>query len=184
MTRQLISRTTSAIALALAFVAGSAEAQELYSYSVILSGGIGGSFDAEPDPGLGNTTYQLEFSFVTAPKNRFSARLGRMDFSGDRGFAVFPEAELTYLTLGGEYRARRPLYDSGVFFALGGYRLEGTTIFGTTEEDTAVGLSFGTTADFPINRWLSIRAELAGHFTDLEEAQFFGALLGGVAVHF
>ena len=162
---------------------GSAGAQELHSFAIGVFGGIGGSFDVEPDAGLDNDSLQISFSMVTSSRTLFVARLGELDFE-DEGFGLFPQADLTYLTLGGEYRARRSFYDSGLYFALGGYRLEGTGAFGAQEEDTAIGLALGSTADFPINRWLSIQAELSGHFTDLDEAQFFGTFHVGASFKF
>lgn len=161
-----------------------AAAQDLHTYTVNVFGGIGGAFDIEPDAGLENDSYQIGFNFTSGPRNYIGARLGQLDFSGEEGFGIFSEADLSYLTIGGEFRNRKDYYDSGLYIALGGYRLEGTTPFGESQEDTALGLALGTTADFPINRWLSILAELSGHITDLDQAQFFGMLHLGVSVRF
>lgn len=174
---------SGAIALSCLGQPGSVAAQELHSFAIGVFGGIGGSFDVEPDAGLENDALQLSFSMVTSSRTLFVARLGELDFASE-GFALFPQADLTYLTLGGEYRSRRSFYDSGLYFALGGYRLEGITAAGFNDEDTALGLAIGSTADFPINRWLSIQAELSGHFTDLDDAQFFGMLHLGATVKF
>ncbi len=170
--------------LALSLTPGSVAAQDLYTYTLTVSGGVGGAFDVEPDTGLDNDSLQLSFSLVTASRTLFVARLGEVSFSGDDGFALFTDADLTYFTLGGEYRARRSYYDSGLYIGLGGYQLKGTTPSGEEEDDTAIGLVIGSTADFPINRWLSIQAELSGHITDLDEAQFFAMLHVGVSFHF
>jgi len=166
------------------FVAEPVSAQDLHTYSVNLFGGLGGSFDAEPDSGLDNESFQLGFSLASGPRNLIGARVGQLSLSGDEGFGAFSSADLTYLTIGGEFRSRRNYYDSGLYIALGGYQLEGTTLDGTDGDDTALGLAVGTTADFPVNRWLSILAELSGHITDLDEAQFFGMLHVGVSVRF
>jgi hypothetical protein len=164
---------------------GAASAQVLSNYSVSLLGGIGGAFDVEPDPGLTNTSVQLGFSLALDRSSLFTARLGQLDLGDPEGFGGLAGADLTYITLGGEYRLQRPLYDSGLYLGLGGYRLEGTRFAtGESDEDTALGIVFGVTADFPITRHFSILSELSGHYADLEEAQFFGILHVGVAFHF
>ncbi|MCH9649250.1 MAG: hypothetical protein K0U98_13500 [Deltaproteobacteria bacterium] len=183
MHRTHIWIASGALALSCLVLPGSMGAQELHNYAIGVFGGIGGSFDVEPDAGLDNEALQLSFSMVTSSRTLFVARVGELDFTSE-GFALFSEADLTYLTLGGEYRSRRSFYDSGLYFALGGYRLEGITSAGLEDEDTALGLAIGSTADFPINRWLSIQAELSGHFTDLDDAQFFGMLHIGASVKF
>jgi hypothetical protein len=172
--------------LAMSFLlpAPDAHGQDLHTYSVTLSGGIGGSFDAEPDTGLDNDSFQLGLSMITDPRSLLTARIGQVSLDGDEGFGNLLEADLTYLTLGGEYRIRKPYFDSGLYLALGGYQLEGTDIAGQDGDDTAIGVAMGTTADFPINRYLSVMAELSGHFVDLDEAQFFGMLHLGLSFHF
>jgi hypothetical protein len=171
------------IFLTISLTAGSATAQDLHRFSVSLFGGIGGSFDVSPGAGLDNDTFQLSFSLVTAPASLVSVRVGQLDFSGEKGFGIFSNADLSYLTVGGEFRSHKPFYDSGLYLALGGYRIEGQ-VGGVDNSDTSFGLVVGTTADFPLNRWLSILAELSGHVTDLDEAQFFGMLHVGVSVRF
>ena len=161
-------------------VPAGAFAQNLHTYSVNLLGGIGGSFDAEPDSGLDNSSFQLGFSMATGPRNTLGFRLGQIDFSGPEGFAGFPDAELTYLTIGGEFRSQKTYFDSGLYLALGGYRVEAPG----REDDTSVGLAIGSTADFPINSWFSILAELSGHYADLDEVQFFGMFHLGASIHF
>jgi hypothetical protein len=164
---------------------GTAGAQVLDSYTLSLSGGLGGSFDADPDPGLSNTTVQLGFSMALDKSTLFVARVGQLDLDDPEGFGSLTGADLTYVTVGGEYRLRRSLYDSGLFLGLGGYRLEGThRATGASEDDTALGIVLGVSADFPITRRISILSELSGHYADLDEAQFFGMLHVGVALHF
>ncbi len=178
-----VSRSLSlfvALAALSVFAPTPAPAQSLHTYSVSLLGGLGGSFDVDPDAGLDNSSFQLGFSLVTSGRNSFTARLGQIDFSGAEGFGSLGTSDLTYLTLGGEYRNSKAFYDSGLYIALGGYRIEGDA----GGADTAIGLAVGSTADFPINRWVSILAELSGHATDLDDAQFFGMLHLGVSVHF
>lgn len=162
----------------------SASAQDLHTYTVTLSGGLGGSFDVEPDAGLDNESYQLGFSMYTTPRGLFTVRLGQLNFGSANGFGALRDADLTYLTMGGEYRQRRSFYDSGLYLGLGAYQLQGTDAAGQGQDETAVGLVFGSTADFPINRYLSVLAELSGHYADLEDAQFFGMFHVGLSIHY
>ena len=178
-------RLILALSVLLLALPGLAHAQVLDNYTISLAGGLGGAFDADPDPGLSNTTIQLGFSLALDTTSLFVARLGQLDLDDPQGFGGLADAELTYVTLGGEYRLRRSLYDSGIFLGLGGYRLEGTRFAtGEGDEQTALGLVLGVTADFPITRRFSILSELSGHYADLDEAQFFGMLHVGVAFHF
>lgn len=176
--------TIAAFALLLA-IPGKVEAQVLDNYTLSIFGGLGGAFDADPDPGLSNTTIQLGFSMALDKSSLFVARVGQLDLGDPGGFGGLANADLTYVTVGGEYRLRRPLYDSGVFLGLGGYQLQGTRFAtGESEDDTALGVVLGVTADFPITRRFSILSELSGHYADLDEAQFFGMLHVGFAFHF
>lgn len=177
----VLSSSLLIVALALS---PAASAQDLYSYTVTLSGGLGGSFDVEPDAGLDNQSFQLGFAMITAPRALLSVRVGQLAFDSAEGFAGLRDADVTYVTVGGEYRLRRSFYDSGLYLALGGYQLKGTDAAGSSQDETALGLAFGSTADFPINQYLSVLAELSGHYADLEDAQFFGMLHLGLSVHF
>ncbi|MEM9292508.1 MAG: hypothetical protein AAGD01_12570 [Acidobacteriota bacterium] len=179
----------AALATLLALVAllapsGSLQAQEALNNSFSILGGIGGSFDADPDPGIDQTSFQLVYSLVRDTRTRFGVRVGSIDFGNDELLGPYAGAELTYVTAGGEYRQRSPYWDSGLYVALGGYRLEGTNVAGGDDEDTALGLALGSTAEFPINRRFSILAELSGHIVDLEETQFFGMLHVGLTFNF
>src|SRR6185295_10168666 len=53
--------------LGLLLLPGAAGAQELYTYTVGVLGGIGGSFDANPGDSLTNTGYQVNLGVVTQP---------------------------------------------------------------------------------------------------------------------
>lgn len=164
--------------------AASAQDNELYTFTVGVLGGLGGSVDAEPGDSLANTGFQLNLAMVTEPQTHFGIRLGRLALDDDEVFGSLTDADLTYVTLGGEYRFAEGFYDSGIYIGLGGYRLEGTSFFGRAEEDTALGLTIGVTGEFPINRWLGVLVELSGHYADLEEAQIFAMGHAGVAIHF
>ncbi len=173
--------------LSLAALPSAVQAQDLYTYGVGVFGGFGGSFDVNPDAGLDNISLQASFSMLTERRTLVSLRVGSIDFSGDsgkNGFDVFSEADLTYLTVAGEYRVRRAYYDSGLFLGLGGYRLEGTLPGGGTDDETALGFTAGVTGEFPINSRFSVQVEFAGHFANLDTAQFFGTGHFGLVWHF
>ena len=174
------------IAAALLGLPGAAGAQqdELYTFTAGALGGIGGSVDAEPGDSLSNTGFQLNLAMVTEPQTHVGLRVGQLALDDDEVFGSLTDADLTYVTVGGEYRYSERFYDSGIFIGLGGYRLEGTTFGGDSEEDTALGLTIGITGEFPLTRWLGLLVELSGHYADLEEAQIFGMGHAGLAIHF
>jgi hypothetical protein len=164
---------------------GAAHAQESYTFTVGAFGGLGGSVDADVGDSLDNTGFQLDFGMVIEPKNHLVLRLGQLSLDSDGRFEDLTDADLTYATIGGEYKYRHAYYDSGIYLALGGYRVEGKDFFdGESRDDTGVGLALGVTGDFPITRWLSIQVEISGHYADLEGASVFVMGHGGVAAHF
>lgn len=163
---------------------GAAGAQELYTYTVGILGGIGGSFDAEPGDSLTNTGLQLNLGLVTDTRTHLVARVGQLALDEDERFGSLFDADLTYATIGGEYRANERFYESGIYVALGGYRLEGTDRFGDDSSDTSIGAALGVTGEFPINRWLGFQVELSGHYVDFHEAQIFAMGHAGLAFHF
>lgn len=162
---------------------GAARAQELYTFTAGLLGGIGGSLDADPGDDLGNTGYQLNLTMVTEPRTHVGFRLGRLGLDSEELFGSLSDAELSYITLAGEYRFPESVYESGVYLGLGGYRLEGTR--GDRDEaDTSLGLVVGVTGEFRVTHWLGVLVELSGHYADFEEAQLFAMGHGGIALHF
>jgi len=174
-----------AAALALPFFAPAASAQELYTFTVGVLGGVGGSLDADPGGDLGNLGYQLNFSIVTEPKTHLGIRLGQMDLDVGGGFGNLDNAELTYLTVAGEYRYSKSFYQSGIYLGLGAYRLGGDDLFsGENREDTSFGGVLGLTGEFELTRSFSVLVEFSGHWADLDVAQVY--LLGhvGIAFHF
>ncbi|HYU31870.1 MAG TPA: hypothetical protein VEW48_06880 [Thermoanaerobaculia bacterium] len=173
-----------ALLAGLLLFSGAARAQELYTFSVAALGNIGGSVDADPGDSLTNTGYQLNLAMVTDPRTLVAVRLGRLGLDADEFFGSLTDADLTYVTVGGEYRYDESWYDSGLYLALGGYRLEGTGQDGRDSKDSALGLSVGATAEFKVNRWLAVLLELSGHYVDFDEENFFGMGQGGVVVHF
>ena len=161
-----------------------AGAQELYNYTVGVFGGLGGSIDADPGDSLTNTGYQLNLGLVTESRTHLVLRAGQLVLDEDELFGSLTDAEMTYATIGGEYRAPESFFDSGLYIALGGYRLEGTGFAGNDESDTSWGLAIGATGEFPLNRWLGIQAEISGHYIDFDEAQLFAMGHAGVVFHF
>lgn len=175
----------AAVALALALLSpGAARAQETYTFTVAAFGGLGGSVDAEVGDEIDNTGFQLDLGMVIQPSNHLVLRLGKLGLDSAEQFEDLTDADLTYATIGGEYRYRHSYYDSGLYIALGGYRLEGTGLSGESEDETAVGLALGVTGDFPIRSWLSVQVELSGHYVDFDRANLYAMGHAGIAVHF
>ena len=179
--------TVALAVLALTAWSAPAHAQgELYTFSAGLLGTVGGSQDANPGDDLGNTGFQLDLSMITQPGEHLVVRIGNLGLGDGGPFGSdLTDADLTYATIGGEYRYRHSYYDSGVFIALGGYRLGGDNLFtGASENHSAIGLSAGASGEFPINPWLGVAVELSGHYVDLDEAQIFVVGGAGLVVHF
>lgn len=172
------------LALLAVLAPAAASAQVLFSYSASALVGFGGSPDAESGDNLDNGSYQLGFSVVTERNTRVGLRLGQIGFDDAEPLGGLFDADLTYVTLAGEYTFEERYYDSGMYLGLGGYRLEGRRAGGQGEDETAIGLALGVTGDFPITRNFGILVELSGHFTDLEETQFFAMGHAGVVFHF
>ncbi|MFP3939496.1 MAG: outer membrane beta-barrel protein [Acidobacteriota bacterium] len=181
--QHVLPAAAAALAVALLFSAPAA-AQETYTFTAGVLGGIGGSTDAEPGDGLDNGSFQLDLGVVFQPQNHLVARIGRLGLGGSDRFADLVDADLTYATIGGEYRYRHSYYDSGLYLALGAYRLEGDLPAGGEEDETAVGLALGVTGEFPINRWLGVQLEVSGHYADFDRAQVFAMGHAGLVVHF
>jgi hypothetical protein len=163
---------------------GAAGAQELYTFTVGVLGGIGGSFDANPGDSLTNTGFQVNLGLITEPGTHLVLRTGRLSLDQDEFFGSLHDAELKYATIGGEYRYRETYFESGLYIALGGYRLEGIAASGRQARDTSWGLAVGATGELPIKQWLGIQAEISGHYIDFDEAQFFAMGQAGVVFHF
>jgi len=161
-----------------------AGAQELYNYSVGVLGGIGGSFDASPGNGLTNSNLQLNLGIVTDPGTHVVLRTGRLALDKKTFFGSLSGADMKYITLGGEYRYQESTYQSGVYAALGAYRLQGTSSAGRKDSQDTWGASVGFTGELPIKRWLGIQAELSGHYVNFKEAQFFAMAQAGIVFHF
>ncbi len=173
-------RAVAALAIAmLGGAAAPAAAVEPYLVSVGVLGGLGGPLDAdEPDPGLDHQSLQIDIGLLTEPRTLVMLRLGQLEI--DEPLGSLTEPTLEYVTLSGEYRFYKGWYDSGIFLGLGGYRLEGEA----ADAETSIGLTVGVTGDLEVTRWLSVVAELSGHWADLERDQLWGMGHAGLAVKF
>jgi hypothetical protein len=180
----LAGLTGLTLLLSLLLAPGVTCAQERYTYSVGILGGVGGSFDAKPGGSYSNPSYQLNLSMVTEPRTLVGLRIGKINLDRDPLFGSLHNADLAYATIGGEYRFQESYYESGLFLGLGAYRLHGTTALGRTDDQTSVGINAGVTGEIPINRRLGILLELSGHYVNLREAKIYGIAHGGLTFHF
>lgn len=189
-----ITRTKLAMTLLLAaggaaLAAGPASAQSpsggrlLEDFTISFMGGIGGSVD-EDDPGYDNTALQLGGSFSTDKNTVVGLRLGRIEFGNDERLGNLFDAQVTYLTLAGEYRFSESYYESGLFFGLGFYDIEGTRPLLGEQSETRIGMTGGATGDFDVTERIAIVAELVGHVVPGAEAEFFATGLVGGALRF
>ncbi|RMH15677.1 MAG: hypothetical protein D6696_20005 [Acidobacteria bacterium] len=167
------------MAAALWLLPAAAHGQVQYNYLVGISAGIGGTSDADPDPGFDGTNFQALFGLRLDNQSYFTARLGRLQLAASDDSGGRFDADLSYLILGGEYRFAEAFYESGLFFGLGAYDLEGDDL---VADESGVGLAVGVTGDFEINDRWSVIAELAGHLVDLDYSNFF--VTGNVGVGF
>ena len=159
-----------------------AEAQEDQPLEATLLFGLGGSFD-EDQSGLGNSGYQLGLSLGIARRTKVGVRLGEIDYDAGDFIASIAGPTFSYVTVGGEYTFGERYYESGVYIALGAYKLEGLQ-GGQPFDDTTVGVALGVTGEFEITRRLGLVLEGAGHFADFGAARYFITFHGGLGYHF
>lgn len=179
-----LHRVCCALLIVGGFLIGPAATAQSYTFTASLLGGIGGSADADPDPGFGNPGFQLGFAWLSERKTHVGVRLGQVDFGGER-LENLVESDLTYLNVAGEYRFTESYYESGIYFGLGLYSVSGTPPPGAADdEDTGLGVVVGLTGDFNVSKNFSVLVDLAGHFADVDGAQVFGTALVGVGYHF
>lgn len=175
-----------AVLLALALPAAAA-AQDVYNWSVGVMGGLGGSVDVKPGSrNFGNGSWQIEGLALTEPRTYLGLRLGHLDLGGkDTLFGTRVGADLSYVTLSGQYMYEESYYDSGVYLGVGAYRLGGTDAFtGGSAGKTAAGGVLGLTGDFKASRRFSILVEVSGHYIDVRDSHIFAMAHGGLAFHF
>jgi hypothetical protein len=170
--------------LVAAAVPGALRAQDDYTFTAGLLGGFGGSFDDSSDADLDHRAVEAAVGMVTNDRTLTVARFGQLEFDSDLSVEGLFDAELTFLTIAGEYRFRQPSYDYGVYLGLGGYELAGEDLFDGEVDDRGLGLALGFTGDFDLTRRLSVIVELSAHYAFLDRADLYGLALGGLAIHF
>ncbi|HXO22621.1 MAG TPA: hypothetical protein VOA87_22085 [Thermoanaerobaculia bacterium] len=181
---RLLGRLLALFALLAALaLPGAAAAQEPYTFTAGILGGAGGSADSGFRD-FSNTGFQLDLAMITETSTQVGFRFGRLNLDHGGSFGTLTGANLEYVTVGGEYRFQESYYESGLFLALGGYRLSGTPPAGGSVSHTSVGLSLGVTGEFRIQRHLGVIVEFSGHYADLKEAKLFAMGHAGLAVHF
>lgn len=174
------------VAGALTLPAGAA-AQDLYSWSVGVLGGLGGSEDVSPGSrSFAHPSWQLEGQAITDPSVSLGLRVGQLSLGGNTTlFGSRFGADLSYVTLAGQYTFQESYYDSGVYLGLGAYRLSGTDAFtGASSSTTAAGGVIGITGEFKASRRFGVIVELSAHYIDISGSHIFGMAHGGLAFHF
>lgn len=163
--------------------AQAAKGRLLDKFTLSLMGGLGGSVD-ENEAGYDNGILQLAGSFSTDQNVEVGLRIGRLSTGSDERLGDLFDAQVTYVSLAAEYGFAEAYYESGLFFGIGYYDIEGSRPFGGVESETRLGLTGGATGDFEVTDRLSIVAELTGHAVPGAEAQFFATGMVGVALRF
>ncbi|HZF10045.1 MAG TPA: hypothetical protein VFE33_14745 [Thermoanaerobaculia bacterium] len=181
--RLVLLAGVAALSGLLAF-SGTARAQGLSTFSAGILGGLGGSSDVDSGQDFGNHGFQINLGLETEPRTQLDLHLGRLSLDHKGAFGSLTGASLSYVNIGGEYRYDETYYQSGVYLALGAYRLYGEQANGRDRTQTAIGAALGLTGEFPINRHVGILVELAGHYALLDEAKVFGTAHAGVTFHF
>ena len=183
---RLASLTVLALLAALALPAAAA-AQDLYNWSVGVMGGLGGSVDVKPGSrDFSNGSWQIEGLALTETRTYIALRLGQLSLGGkDTLFGTRVGADLSYVTLAGQYMFEESYYDSGVYLGLGAYRLGGNDAFtGQSVSKTVAGGVLGLVGDFKASRRFSVVVELSGHYIDIQNAHIYGMAHAGLAFHF
>lgn len=181
-----MNRTSLLVPVLLTLVAvlapGAGAAQENQPLEASALFGSGGSFD-EDQSGLGNSGYQLGLSLGVARRTKVGVRFGEIDYSAGDFIASVAQPTFSYVTIGGEYTFSERYYESGIYLALGAYKLEGFQ-GGQPFDDSTLGLALGVTGEFEITRRIGFVVEGAGHIADFGPARYFLTLHGGLAYHF
>ncbi len=170
------------LTLGAVLVPAGAAAQEDQPLEATVLFGAGGSFD-EDQSGLGNSGYQIGLSLGVAKRTKVGARFGEIDYASGDVISSISRPTFSYVTVGGEYTFSERYYESGIYFALGAYKLEGF-VGGQPFDDSTIGLALGVTGEFEITRRLGFVLEGSGHFADFGAARYFVTFHGGLAYHF
>ncbi|HVR06600.1 MAG TPA: hypothetical protein VMW75_01010 [Thermoanaerobaculia bacterium] len=164
-----------------------APAQELYNWTVGLMGGIGGSVDVKPGSrSFSNASWQIEGLVLTETHTYLALRAGQLALGGrDTLFGSRTGADLSYVTLAGQYMFQESYYDSGVYLGLGAYRLGGNdAVTGASASKTVAGGVFGLVGDFRASRRISVVVEASGHYIGISNAHIYAMAHAGLAFHF
>jgi hypothetical protein len=174
-------------ALATLALPAAASAQDLYNWSVGVMGGIGGSVDVKPGSrDFSNGTWQVEALALTESRTFLGLRVGHLGLGGkDTLFGTRVGADLSYVTLSGQYMYEESYYDSGVYLGLGAYRLGGNdALTGASASKTVAGGVLGLTGDFKASKRFSVVLEISGHYIGIRQAHIYGMAHGGLSFHF
>lgn len=179
------STWTAVLFLCLLAPALPAAAQDRYTYTVGVLGGVGGSLDSDDFNEAEGSSFQLNLGMVTNARTHVVVRFGRVDLDTDGGFEGLDNAELEYTNIAGEYKFDQGYYDFGMYLGLGAYKLKGDPRPGAVDGETALGGVFGIDGDFDITRHISFVAEGAAHYGFFDEySKLFLTAGAGIAIHF
>lgn len=163
--------------------AQSTSAADVHSFTLSIMGGVGGSFD-EDRAGFDNPALQLGLSVVSESSVEVAARVGTLGFGSTEAVGRLFDVDLSYATLSGEYTFGEVGYQSGIFFGLGAYRLEGKRLFtGESVSTSRFGVTGGVTGEFDISDRIGFLAELSAHLLPGAEAEVFASGLVGLAIY-
>lgn len=182
-----VGRLALLATLATLALPAAAAAQDLYNWSVGVMGGVGGSVDVKPGSrNFSNGSWQVEGLVLTEPRTFLGLRFGHLALGGkDRLFGSRVGADLSYVTLSGQYMYEESYYDSGVYVGLGAYRLGGNdAVTGASSSKTVAGGVLGVTGDFKASKRLSVVAEISGHYILIRNAHIYAMGHAGLAFHF
>ncbi len=179
------STWTAVLFLCLLAPALPAAAQDRYTYTVGVLGGLGGSTDSNDFTAFEGNSFQVNLGMVTTARTHVVVRLGRIDLGTDDGFEGLDNAELEYTNIAGEYKFNPGYYDFGMYLGLGAYKLKGDPRPGAVDGETSLGGVFGIDGDFDITRHISFIAEGAAHYVFFDEySKIFLSAGAGIAFHF
>ena len=122
----------------------------------------------------------------------FGIRVGGIGFGSSDQLGDLTNADLTYVTLAGEYRERAAtgsgrLIEGGVFLGLGYFQLKGDSLTEAERiSEGSLGLTVGVLGDLPLNqkRNLALRIEVQGQWANLDNASLFAVGQVGLSYRF
>jgi len=163
--------------------AGELLAQERYTFTASVAGGLAGVLDGDGNRDFDHPALQVAFGMFSGDRTLTMVRAGRIGFDEAQLVAGVVEAELQYVNIAGEYRFRQPAYDFGLYLGIGSYRVSGEALAGD-DASTALSAVLGFTGEFDVTRRLSFVAEFDAHYVFFDDEEIYGAGLVGLAIHF